>query len=344
MFTHRYLSAVGVCTRPQILKKLAISSVVFAALLGCEAQLNMQGVEATLQQPIRRTDQILTMEVDKQGVITALGSAGLVLTGTHQKGEVTWQRGQLVGERPASFIRSTTCADGTQVALTFHNEVWVRSVDAADWQEMPIEFDGQVEDVACRLENQIWVSGAYSTLLKSDDLGASWEEFTADEDATLTSIQFVDDETGYAVGEFGMLLKSTNGGDSWDTMEPIGDDFYPLSVYFTNANEGWVSGVLGIIYYTRDGGESWERQLVDSHASIYGFFEAYERTFAFGDQGALLRLDGEHWVDQPSPELPIHYSAGVQLEDGNVLLVGGFGLTVTLPVTKSAASSAGAEQ
>ncbi len=328
-FSKKWLSSI---------KKVSLLSVIAITLIGCEASLNLEGVEATLKQPIRRTDQLITMEVDPAGVITVLGSAGLVLTGTYTDGEMQWQRDRLGEGMPPNIIRSTTCADGTQVALSFGNEIWLRK-DGEPWISMPVGTAEQVEDVTCRLDDEIWVSAAYSLILKTSDRGESWEEFSADEDATLSAIQFVTDDIGYAVGEFGLLLKTTDGGDNWEMLEPIGDDFYPLSVYFTNPSDGWVSGVLGIIWRTRDGGESWERQLVDSNASIYGFFEAYDRTFAFGDQGALLRFDGERWVDQPSPELPIHYSAATALGDGKVLLVGGFGLTMILPVIEAANST-----
>jgi len=319
-------------------KKASLAGVIFTALVGCEANLNLDGVAATLEQPIRRTDQMLTLEVDASGEVTVLGSAGLVLTGTYQNGEMAWQRSMLGEGVPPNIIRSTTCADGTQVALSFGNELWLRK-GSEQWSSIAVGTSEQVEDVTCRLDDEIWVSAAYSMLLKTSDRGESWEEFTADEDATLSSLQFVTDDIGYAVGEFGLVLKTTDGGNNWEMLEPIGEDFYPLSVYFASPTDGWVSGVLGIIWHTRDGGETWERQLVDSHASIYGFFEAYDRTFAYGDQGALLRLDGEQWVDQPSPELPIHYSAATPVGEGNVLLVGGFGLTVVLPVTETATST-----
>ncbi len=313
--------------------------VSFAFLFGCEAGLNLTGVEATLNQPIRRTDQLLSIEVDSQGVVTVFGAAGLLLTGEYGDQAMQWSRSRLAHGLPPNFIRSTTCGDGTQVALSFSNEIWIRPPASSDWSNVAVATEEQMEDIACRGENELWVAGAYSSLYSSSDFGESWESFSADEDATFTSIQFVDESIGYAVGEFGMVLKTEDGGQDWSLLEPIGDDFYPLSVYFANPTDGWVSGVLGIIWHTRDGGESWERQRVNSHASIYGFFEAHGQIFAFGDQGAVLRLDNEQWVIQPSPEVPIHYSDGVEFADGNILLVGGFGLNVLLPVSAPTSTS-----
>lgn len=313
----------------------ASAGLVLVLLAGCEAELRLEGVEATSAKPIHRTDQFLAIERAGDRIV-AFADHGVIVDGQMTEGELTWQRTELSESAP-NFIDSTQCADGSVYALSFQNELW----SAADgkWQNTAVPTEEQLQSVACDAQNTLWVSGAFSTLMSSADQGASWQDFSMYEDFTLTGLAFGDAQTGYAVGEFGSLVKTEDGGESWNMLDPITDDFYPLAVHFTSANEGWVSGVLGIVFHTEDGGATWQLQDTETVASIYGFVTDETAVYAFGDLGALLRYDASsgRWVDLPSPEIPVHYAAAVPVPNG-LFLVGGWGVAFEVPVSPAQAA------
>ena len=317
---------------------LPVLATAGLGLVGCEAELRLEGVDTTLSQPVRRTDQFLSIERAGDGSLVAFADHGVLIEAASGADPIAWTRVELPEPAP-NFISSATCPDGAVYGLSFENELWSRTAGA--WNSAPVSSQEQLQALTCNEAGDLWVSGAFGTLVRSSDGGASWDDFSLYEDFTLTGITFADDQTGYAVGEFGTLVKTSDGGESWEMMDPITDDFYPLSVHFNGQDEGWVSGVLGLILYTNDGGMSWETQDTATQASIYGFVTAEANTYAFGDLGALLRYDAESaaWVDQPSPDIPVHYASAAAL-DGRLLLVGGWGVVMEVAVTASTASAA----
>ena len=299
------------------------------AVTGCEAELRLEGVEATLAKPVHRTDQFLALQ--RVGdFVAAFADHGVILEGDLSSGTLEWTRVELPDPAP-NFIDSTHCPDGQIYGLSFENAVWARS--EAGWSGAAVTTEEQVQAIECDANGALWVTGSFGTLLRSADGGANWDDLSLYEDFTLTGIAFADENIGYSVGEFGTLIKTEDAGETWDILDPIADDFYPLAVHFSSADEGWVSGVLGLIFHTADGGVTWQREDTATMASIYGFTVSGETLFAFGDLGALLRYDGEtgSWLDQPSPEIPVHYAAAVPL-DGGLLMVGGWGVAFEIPL------------
>jgi hypothetical protein len=310
-----------------------VFGALVSALTGCEANLNMAGVDATLDQPIRRTDQFLAIERTPSGGVLVFADDGVVVEGQLSPVGITWTRTTLDAERAPTFIDSAACADGSVVGLSFYNEVWWFA--DSEWRVTPIDTFEQLESVDCRADNEVWAAGSFSSFYRTQDQGETWEDLSIGEDATITNLQFVDDDFGYAAGEFGMVFQTTDGGEQWSVIEPVADEFYPLSLHFSDRERGWVGGVLGIIFATEDGGATWVQQESEGHAAVYGFVDSDQGLFAFGDQGSLLKLENQIWRAQPVPPIPIHYKAGLALESGEALLVGGWGLTMTLPLSSA---------
>lgn len=321
---------------------------LLGCLVGCEAELRLEGVEATLAQPVLRTDQFLAVSPSGPESIVALADNGVVLEGTANNGVLSWQRQVLaareVGLPQPTFLASTDCPDGSVVALSFENEIWTLS--GGGWRAEAVDTEEQLQDVACSSDGTLWTSGAFGTLLSRPTGSTDWVDHSFYDDFTLTAMSFVP-QTGasFAVGEFGTFAKSTDSGDTWDILAPIAEDFYPLDVYFTDANTGWVSGVLGVIYATKDGGESWSKEPSETEASIYGFTEIGDRVFAFGDLGTLLEYESSQmrWVTHPSPETPIHFAAATGF-NGGLLVAGGWGLLQQLPLSETPRLSGSANQ
>jgi len=315
-------------------KKLFLATLIAAPVLtGCEARLDLSGVDKTLSESVRRTDQLMAIERFGDGSDVVLGNNGLVLTRASDVG--VWQR-QQVGEDMAhpNFIDSSQCADGSVVALAYEGQVW-RSVDKGlSWSHSELPTEEEVQAIACTPAGDLWVVGSYSTLLVSHDQGESWTDTTMDEDAMLTQVQFVSASEGFAVGEFGLFLMTEDGGETWEIQEPIGDEMYPLSAYFSDRNTGWVGGLQGVIMYTDDGGLSWQRQQVQSDVPIYNFI-ANGSMYATGDRGTVLKLKGNHWDKVAAPEIPTYYRSGVVSGKDSLLIVGGWGVMLPLDLASA---------
>jgi len=328
----RITSLIGLPDR-HISKLLLVISVLAASVLaGCEARLDLVGIETSLNEPIRRTDQLMSIQQFSDGSQIIFGDNGLVLT--KPESTDTWSRQQLGSDllKP-NFVDASVCADDSVVVLSYQNQVWSSADKGNSWQSYDLPTQEEVQAIDCTPAGDIWVVGSFSTLLVSRDKGQSWVETSMDEDSMLTQISFISATEGFVVGEFGLLLVTENAGESWDILDPIGEDFYPLAAYFKDRNTGWVGGLRGVIMSTGDGGLSWQRQQVDSDVPIYNF-TANGFLYATGDQGTVLRLEGDHWKKQPTPDIPTYYRSSIVTGKDSLLVVGGWG--VLLPLDLSA--------
>jgi photosystem II stability/assembly factor-like uncharacterized protein len=302
-------------------------------LCACEAPLNVSGVEDTLNQPIRRTDQLMVLEHVGETLIM-LGNDGLLLRRPIE-GEV-WQRDQLgdVGNHP-DFIGGAVCGDGSLVALSYQADVWHSSDQGESWQTYSLPTGEDVQDIDCTQSNELWVVGSFSTMLHSSAAGQEWEVTTLNEDAMLTAVTFSSSEQGYSAGEFGLLAVTKDAGDSWTVVDLIGDEFYPLAVHFDLAGNGWVGGLQGVIMRSRDGGESWERTDTPTESPIYNFLMVGEKLIATGDQGVILQWSEGSWRKFKTPDIPTYFRAGVALDNQRALIAGGWGVLLPLSLDAS---------
>jgi photosystem II stability/assembly factor-like uncharacterized protein len=302
-------------------------------LCACEAPLNVSGVEDTLNQPIRRTDQLMVLEHVGETLIM-LGNDGLLLRRPIE-GEV-WQRDQLgdAGNHP-DFIGGAVCGDGSLVALSYQADVWHSSDQGESWQTYSLPTGEDVQDIDCTQSNELWVVGSFSTMLHSSAAGQEWEVTTLNEDAMLTAVTFSSSEQGYSAGEFGLLAVTKDAGDSWTVVDLIGDEFYPLAVHFDLAGNGWVGGLQGVIMRSRDGGESWERTDTPTESPIYNFLMVGEKLIATGDQGVILQWSEGSWRKFKTPDIPTYFRAGVALDNQRALIAGGWGVLLPLSLDAS---------
>ena len=299
-------------------------AIVFC-LWGCEAPLNLSGVERELAKPVHRYDQFqAAMRNDQQMVV--VGDAGtVVVSGDNGR---NWQRQELPG-RP-TLIDLALCADGRYVALDTTRRVWLSDPDVTQWQALPIETMEAVMALTCDGQNRIWVVAGFSTILSSADGGDSWNEESFGDDAQLTSVQFLDDRTAYITGEFGMVLKSSDGGASWERAADMPGEFYPQAAHFIDAKRGWAVGLNGAILHTSDGGESWQSQNSGVKIPLYGVTGAGETLYAVGENGFVLRYAAGAWQELPRENNILSYLRAVSADGDSLLVAGGNGVLFTL--------------
>jgi photosystem II stability/assembly factor-like uncharacterized protein len=293
--------------------------------LGCEAPLNLSGVDRELAKPVHRYDQFQAAARNDQQMVV-VGAAGAVLV-SEDNGR-NWQRQELPG-RPA-LIDLALCADGRYVALDTTRRVWFADRNATNWQARPIETAEAVMALTCDDQNRVWVVAGFSTILSSADDGGSWNEESFGDDAQLTSVQFLDDSTAYITGEFGMVLKSSDGGASWDRVADLPGEFYPQAAHFVDINRGWVVGLNGAILHTSDGAESWQSQDSGVNIPLYGITGAGEILFAVGENGFVLRYAAGTWQALPHENKILSYLRAASADRDSLLVAGGNGVLFTL--------------
>jgi photosystem II stability/assembly factor-like uncharacterized protein len=114
-----------------------------------------------------------------------------------------------------------------------------------------------------------WASGSASTVLRTEDGGASWKKITVTSDKLdFRDIDAIDEKTAYALsignGDASRIYKTTDGGATW-SLKFRNDDpkAFLDAMSFWDANHGLVIGDSidrqFYILMTSDGGQHWKR-------------------------------------------------------------------------------------
>lgn len=297
------------------------------ALVGCEAPLELAGVEAEKNKQLRRSDQLMAVASSNENVVV-VGSDGLVLRSPITS--LNWQRLELEGK--PNLVDVQRCPNGDLIALSMEQQVWVSANQGKQWEKHQLQTPESLIAIHCAPDNSYWASGSFSTLLSSKDQGKTWSETSLNEDSSITHVQFFGPKHGIALGEFGLFAKTQDGGDSWELLAPIPNEFFPLGAHFRDAMNGWAAGLAGLIYVTKDGGASWKLQDTPIETTLYGFYAKDDRMFAFGDHGTALEYHNDRWMQLEGPKIPVFFRDGVQLAPNALLVVGGWGTLLSLDI------------
>ncbi|MCP4630371.1 MAG: glycosyl hydrolase [bacterium] len=303
--------------------------------LGCEANLNLKGVNEMLTKSSVRTDQYQEM-ISHQDILTLVGNQGLCMVSEDQG--TTWQR-SIVDGAP-NFIGLSVCPDNSMIALSFDHQLWHSTDNGRNWTSKLVDTQEEVMDVYCAPDGSYWITASFSSLLHSTDKGDTWQTISFDEDALLTHIEFFDENTGIAAGEFGLFYKTTDGGKNWENVGTIGEELYPLAVHFKDENTGWVGGLSGVIMNTTDGGGTWSLQRTEVQSPIYNFVIDGQNLYAVGDQGSILVLQDNLWRKVKSPAIPVYLRDGYVIDNNKILVAGGWGALFSVPVSMPDESTA----
>jgi len=301
-----------------------------AVLSGCEAPLDLSGVEVQLSQPTQRAD-LFQATARYQDTVVVVGGIGTILQSFNAG--ISWQRTTLP-DKPF-LVDVTVCPDGSFYAIDKTDGIW--SIQPDDqWERQALPDMTEPQAMTCDAQNVIWVIGGFSTILHSNDGGASWESWSPDEDIYLTTIQFIDGQNGVVSGEFGTVLLTSDGGVTWNRANDLPGSFYPQSAYFISPREGWVVGLGGTIWKTDDGGQSWQLMFSGINTPLYGITGYGDTLVAVGDNTTILyqRVGDESWAPLNEAAKSLTYLRGITgLGDGRFLVAGGGGslFAVTIP-------------
>ena len=183
------------------------------------------------------------------------------------------------------------------VQFALAQKSWVK-VSEAEWQ-------AHFSDIFFVDAQHGWIVGSNSTILHTDDGGATWQRQPSQPlpfDIVLKKVRFIDPQTGWVVGDNGTVLKTTDGGKTW--MKKNTDTFTALlGASFVDDKHGWASGDGGLIISTKNGGTTWTKQEIDTNNTIEGIdFVSPTVGWAAGGGGTLLHTQdgGATWDFQTS--------------------------------------------
>lgn len=146
-------------------------------------------------------------------------------------------------------------------------------VAAPQWTTQTSGVTARLRGVSAVNERVAWASGSGSTVLRTDDGGATWKKITVTGDALdFRDIDAIDEQTAYVLsigpGAASRIYKTTDAGASW-TLQFRNEDpkAFLDAMTFWDADHGVVIGdSVDLKFYiltTANGGRDWTRVATD---------------------------------------------------------------------------------
>jgi photosystem II stability/assembly factor-like uncharacterized protein len=145
-----------------------------------------------------------------------------------------------------------------------------------------------------------WVVGAFGTIARTTDGGATWQAQPSKTTQQLYDVDFVDPQQGWAVGRQGLILHTTDGGATWE-QQTSGTGQHLFGVDFIDAQHGIAVGDFGAIVITKDGGQHWEDHKLPEDVVLYDVSMIDQtRGWIAGEFGSVLATTdgGVTWTKQ----------------------------------------------
>jgi photosystem II stability/assembly factor-like uncharacterized protein len=196
---------------------------------------------------------------------------------------------------------------------------------------------------------QGWASGAYGTLLRTQNGGRQWDDWSGkvDNPEGLHFNGVIGTPGGevYLASEWGMVFRSLSQGESWEALE----SGYEGSFFGVLANPATGSvftyGLLGTVYRSSDQGEIWEPLETGAMASLFGGLASADGTLILVGQGGtaiLSRDDGDSFTSLVQPSRAGIYGIA-PMADGRYMVTGDRGSRV-LAMPDPTATTGGVQQ
>jgi len=171
---------------------------------------------------------------------------------------------------------------------------------APQWTLQTSGVNARLRGVSAVSARVAWASGSGSTVLRTDDGGATWKKIIVTPDQLdFRDIDAIDEQTAYVLsignGAASRIYKTTNGGTSW-TLQFRNDDpkAFLDAMTFWDADHGIVIGdSVDLKFYiltTSNGGREWTRVAMD------GQTPALPNEGAFAASGTNIAVYGKKYA------------------------------------------------
>lgn len=262
--------------------------------------------------------------------------AGLVVQSTDEG--KTWNRLPVLDNKNNLAIASYSGQKGFFVAGQSgrlfryeHTDTWkVTRLDtgvSVDLYALLVNADGTL----------LLAAGDKGTLLRSDNSGKTWAAITTPVGTApgFRGLQWLptDGQTvpvALAVTDDGRILRSDDSGRTWGVVHTEKDGAFRGINARTGKNAAFdavAMGDKGLLLTTKDGGRTWQKQTTSGEARYRTALLDSTVVLVAGDNGALLRWDGNNWKKQafPTPDRLRSIFALLKPQNGPWMMSGDLG-------------------
>lgn len=181
--------------------------------------------------------------------------------------------------------------------------------DCRQWQAAPSVSAARLTAVSMNGNGTAYAVGAFGTVLKSTDWGASWSALTMDwsgvteqgAEPHLYAVAVGEDGVVTVAGEFELILRSSDGGAQWKVLHRGERSLFGLALQ--DNGKGYAVGQSGAVLSTADGGASWRSLASGTSAILTGIAATADgQVVASGINTIVASRDsGASWQTLQSP-------------------------------------------
>ncbi|MBW4977116.1 WD40/YVTN/BNR-like repeat-containing protein [Marinobacter adhaerens] len=198
---------------------------------------------------------------DDNGTVLAVGNAGWTF---RHHGDGEWEPLQLPVSDIAGKLIEVAWLDGHFWAIGEMGAVFRSDAQANQWQNLSIEGDVALNDIARTEAGELWITAEFGTLYHSRDNGQSWqgEELGYE---SLRSVAFHGND-GVIVGNGGVIFRSVDGGQTWEkTPSPTTEHLYDV----IHDSQRWLATGNGGVLLSSEDGTRWQALQPGNFANGY---------------------------------------------------------------------------
>lgn len=245
-------------------------------------------------------DMLYAVSLDKAHGI-AVGDAGLVVVS--DDGGSTWAR---QGVRPTDLALLTVTRKDGQCLAGGQSGLILRSSDCTSWHKADSGTEERILSMDMNRHQLAYAVGAFGTMLRSDDGGATWSavaipwEQVLDDIAEphLYAVKVLESGDVLVAGEFELVLRIDARGE-WKVLRKGKRSLFNLAM--TDDGVIYTVGQEGVILRSEDRGESWRELKSGTSAILTSIWADDHRHVVVSGINTLLasRDGGKTWHAPP---------------------------------------------
>jgi len=311
--------------------------------------INWQGPQKWQQEKAPVSVLLTAVTVLSDGTKVALGhdSAIIVCAADSKQWHKVFDGNELLNLKIALFKKQISSLT-TEIAATENEEV--KEELEFQLEELTFTLDDTLAEqkdgpnkpllsIAATNNDLLFATGAYGTLLISDDKGTSWtlleDKIQNPEKYHLNSVVTTPDNKIYIAGENGLGFASSDKGNSWVKMNmPYAGSLFGIRAQ-SNTENLVAFGLQGNLMASNDSGLTWSHKKIETSASFLGgTIDSSGRAYIVGHGGLVIDFNVNDIDNINIRKHPTGAAfSNVLIRDDTLILVGQFGI-ITWPLQK----------
>ncbi|OPK06587.1 MULTISPECIES: YCF48-related protein [Pseudomonas] len=232
---------------------------------------------------------------------------------------------QRIDERLPAPLLSVARAGDAMIGVGLHGLIQRSTDEGRTWQQVDSPVSSDLVQVRFRDERNGWIVGHDALVMHTTDGGDTWQvQLDGRRLLTLLNAYYGpraeqgDEAASLVLREVAMAAGTSA------TPDVLAAPF--LDVMFDEHGSGFAVGAFGMLLHSTDNGQNWEpwieRSDNDRRMHLYGLAEHAGTFYIGGEQGLVLRLDGQQqrFVKIDTPYTGTYF--GVRAFDGLLLAYG----------------------